>query len=98
VIIFGSVWFLSKKYNQTEFFLKKTGIEQKPVETDRFRFGFLRQKPIQIGLARFFRFGLVFLRFFFFGFNSVLYKTQTKTIKSGDLLRQKVEKRHDFKT
>ena len=32
VIIFGSVRFLSKKSNQTEFFSKKT-------KTDRFRFG-----------------------------------------------------------
>jgi len=35
VIIFASIWFLSKKNNQTEDFLKKS----KPVQTDRFRFG-----------------------------------------------------------
>jgi hypothetical protein len=61
MIIFGSVRFLSKKYNQTE--IKK---KPKPVQIDRFRFGsvrfgFLGQKPVQASLARFFRFGSVFL-------------------------------------
>jgi hypothetical protein len=65
VIIFGSVRFLSKKNNQTEFFLKKTETRSNwPVSV---WFGFLGQKPVQTGLARFFfglgsvRFGLVFL-------------------------------------
>jgi len=39
VFIFGSVRFLSKKSNQTEFFFKK---KPKPVQTDRFRFGSVR--------------------------------------------------------
>jgi hypothetical protein len=51
-------------------FFKKTGTEPKPVQTGRFRLGFLGQKPVQIGLARFFF--LVWLgffsSFFLFGF------------------------------
>jgi hypothetical protein len=47
---------------------KKTETEPKPGQTDRFRFGFLGQKPFGFSgfgsvfsvLARFFRFGLVF--------------------------------------
>jgi len=50
VIIFGSIKFFSKK-NQTK---------PKPVQTDRFWFGFLGQKPVQTVLAWFFRFGSVF--------------------------------------
>ena len=56
---------LLKKKNQTEFFKKKirnrteTG-SNRPVSV---RFSFLKQKPVQTGLARFFRFGLVFFRF-----------------------------------
>ena len=57
VIIFGSFRFLSKKSNQTE-------IEPKPVQTDRFRFGFLGQKPVQTGLTRFFRLDSFWLVFF----------------------------------
>jgi len=77
VIIFGSVRFLSKKSNQIEiiFFWKKnrnrteTG-SNRPVSV---RFGFLGKKPVQIGLARFFRFWLGFFRFWlgFFWFGSV---------------------------
>jgi hypothetical protein len=53
---FGSVFI--KKNNQTEiYFFKK---KPKPVQTDRFRFCF-GQKPVQTGLAWFFRFGSVFL-------------------------------------
>jgi hypothetical protein len=66
VIIFGSVWFLSKKVTKPNFFFeKKTETEPKPGQTDRFRFSsvFLGQKPIQTGLARFFRFWLGFLGF-----------------------------------
>jgi len=72
---FGSVFI--KKNNQTEiiFFLKKnrnrteTG-SNRPVSV---RFDFLGQKPVQTGLARFFRFWLVFLGFgsVFSGFGSV---------------------------
>jgi hypothetical protein len=65
VIIFDLVWFLSKKINQTKIiiFLKK---KPKPGQTDRFWFGsvwFFREKPVQIGLARFFRFWLGFSGF-----------------------------------
>jgi len=48
MIIFGLVRFLSKKSNQTDFFLKKP----KPVQTDWFRFSFLeknRFKPVWLG-------------------------------------------------
>ena len=55
---FGSV--LIKKNNQTEifFFERKTETEPKLDQTDRFQFGsiFLGKKPVQTGLARFFRF------------------------------------------
>jgi hypothetical protein len=76
VIIFSSVRFLSKKSNQTEiiFFWKKTETgSNRPVSV---WFGFLGKKPVQTGLARFFRFWLGFLGFsglarFFFGFGSV---------------------------
>ena len=77
MIIFGSVFI--KKNNQTEifFFLKKTrnrtetGSNQ-PVSV---RFVFLGQKPVQTGLARFFRFWLGFLGFglVFSGFGSVFF-------------------------
>jgi len=93
VIIFGSVQFLLKKVTKPNFFLKKnrnrteTG-SNRPVSV---RFGFLEKKPVQTGLARFFRFsrfwlgfsgfGSVFFRFFV-GFSSVrffwffVYKTE----------------------
>jgi hypothetical protein len=80
-----------KKINQSKFFFKKTEIEQKPVQIDRFRFGFLGQKPVQTGLSWFF---LVLLDFFsltrffslFFGLGSVqffrfqTYKTETEPV------------------
>jgi len=55
VIIFGSVRFLSKKTNQTEFKKKKrTEIgSNRPVSI---RFGFLGQKLVQACLAWFSRF------------------------------------------
>jgi hypothetical protein len=62
---FGSVFI--KKSNQTDFFFLKKKTEPKPVQTDRFRLGsvrFLEKKPVQTGLARFFRFGSVLARFF----------------------------------
>jgi hypothetical protein len=71
---FGLVFI--KKNNQIKFFFFKseTGLNR-PVSV---RFGFLGQKPVQTGLARFFRFGLVFLvwlsffsSFFLFRFGSV---------------------------
>jgi len=56
----------------TKLFKKKnkTKTEPKPVQTDRFQFGFFGQKPVQTGLALFFLlgsvflFGLVFFQFF----------------------------------
>jgi len=66
VIIFGSVRFLLKKITKPKFFFEKkteTG-SNRPVSV---RFGFLGQKPVQTGLARFFRFWLGFLGFFRFG-------------------------------
>jgi len=68
VIIFGSVRFLSKKVTKPKFFyFKKTKIKPKPGQIDRFRFSsvFLGQKPVQTGLALFFRFGSVLAWFFF---------------------------------
>jgi hypothetical protein len=68
VFIFGSVQFLSKKYNQIEFFFKKNQNRFKPTGFGSVRFGFLEQKPVQTGLAQFwlgfFRFGSVFSGFF----------------------------------
>jgi hypothetical protein len=64
---FGLV-FIKKKV--TNPILKKS----KPVQTDRFRFGFLGQKPAQTGLAWFFRFWLGFFPVwlgFFLGLGSV---------------------------
>jgi hypothetical protein len=65
--------FYQKKITKPNFiFLKK---KPKPGQTDWFRFGsvFLGQKPVQTGLARFFRFWLGFLDFgsVFSGFGSV---------------------------
>jgi len=83
VIIFGSVRFLSKKVTKPKlFFLKKKPNRNrvKPTGFGSVRFGFLGQKPVQTGLARFFRFWLGFFRFgsvlarfgsVFFGFGSV---------------------------
>jgi len=56
--LFGSVFI--KKSNQTKIFFEK---KPKPGQTDRFRFGFLGQKPVQTDLAQFFRFWLGFLDF-----------------------------------
>jgi hypothetical protein len=65
VIIFGSVWFLSKKVTKPIFFFLKQKTEtgsNRPV-LDRFGSVFLGKKPVQTGLARFFRFWLSFLGF-----------------------------------
>jgi hypothetical protein len=74
---FGSVFI--KKNNQTEiFFLKKKPNPNrnrvKPTSFGSVRFGFLEQKPVQTGLARFSRFWLGFFQFLlgFFRFGSVL--------------------------
>jgi hypothetical protein len=71
VIIFDLVWFLLKKIIKLNFFLKKS----KPVQTDQFWFSFLGQKPVQIGLAWFFRFGSVCFLFgsVFFSLGSVFF-------------------------
>ena len=56
-------------------FIKKI-TKPKPVQTDRFRFGFLGQKPAQTGLAWFFRFWLGFFPVwlgFFLGLGSVWF-------------------------
>ena len=69
-----SVWFgfYKKKITKPKFFFEKkteTG-SNRPVSV---RFGFLGQKPVQTGLARFSRFWLGFFRFWlgFFWFGSV---------------------------
>jgi hypothetical protein len=49
MIILSLVRFLYKKITKPNFFKKKP----KLVQTDRFRFGFLGQKPVQIDLTRF---------------------------------------------
>jgi hypothetical protein len=78
VIIFYSIRFLSKKKIKPIFLLKKPKpvqtdrfrfgfLGQKPVQTDRFRFGFLGQKPVQTGLALFFDLARFWLGFFLFG-------------------------------
>jgi hypothetical protein len=61
VIIFSSVWFLSKKVTNPKYFFKK---KPKPAQTDWFRFGSLGQKPVQTGLARFFSLTQFWLSFF----------------------------------
>jgi hypothetical protein len=89
VIIFSLVRFLSKKVTKPKlFFFEKKNWNQTETGSNRpvsVRFGFLGQKPVQTGLARFswfwlgflgfgsvFRFGSVFFRFFV-GFGSVWF-------------------------
>jgi hypothetical protein len=75
IIIFSLVWFLFKKIIKL-IFLKKTKTEPKPVPTGfgSVRFGFLRQKPVQTGLARFWLGFFSFDSFFFlFGLDSVRF-------------------------
>ena len=71
VIIFGSVRFLSKKSNQTKFFLKKKRNRFKP--TGFSSVWFFGQKPVQTGLAWFFPVWLCLgsVRFGFFGFRLI---------------------------
>jgi len=75
---FDSV-FIKKKPNKKK--LKKI----KP-NRNLFRFSFLGQKPVQIGLAWFFQFGSVFsvwIGFFRFGFDSVrFFRSQAYKIKT----------------
>jgi hypothetical protein len=75
VFIFGSVQFLSKKSNQTEFFLKKTETESKPVQTDRFQFDSVWFFRTKTGSNRFDSVFSVWLGFFpvFFGSDSVQF-------------------------
>ena len=72
---FGSVFI--KKSNQTEIFFKKKPNRNRVKPTG---LGFLGQKPVQTGLARFFlvlarffRFWLGLVRFFFVFFGSVRF-------------------------
>jgi hypothetical protein len=51
MIIFGSVWFLSKKITKPKFKKKTETDSNRPVSV---RFGFLGQKPVQTSLAQFF--------------------------------------------
>jgi hypothetical protein len=65
---FGSVRFLSKKVTKPKFFFLKKKPKPnrnrvKPTGFGSVRFGFLGQKPVQTGLARFFQFWLGFLSF-----------------------------------
>jgi hypothetical protein len=62
VILFISIWFLFKKITKSVF--KKTETEPKPVQTDRFRFGYFGTKTDFFCLPLFF---LVWLGFFLFG-------------------------------
>jgi len=62
VIIFGLVWFLSKKLTKPKFFFKK--IETGSNRAVSVWFGFLGQKSVQTNLTRFFRFGSVLAQFF----------------------------------
>ena len=78
VIIFGSVWFLLKKTNQTEFFLNRNRFKPTGIGSVRF----FRTKT---GSNRFssvcFLFDSICFLFFRFGFGSVrffAYKTETE--------------------
>ena len=77
VIIFGSVRFLSKKVTKPKFFFLKKKTETGSNRPVSVQFGsvFLGLKPVQTGLARFFRFWLGFLGFgsVFSGFGSVFF-------------------------
>jgi hypothetical protein len=78
---FGSVRF--GFYKKTDFFFIKKNRNRTEIGSNRpvsVRFGFLEKKPVQTGLARFFRFGSVFsglARFFRFAsvfrFDSVFF-------------------------
>jgi hypothetical protein len=88
VIIFGSVWFLSKKITKPKFFFfeKKNRNRVKLTSSNWFWLGFLGFGSVFsgfglvfFGLARFFRFGSVLARFFWFGsvlarFGSVFFR------------------------
>jgi len=65
VIIFGSVWFLSKKSNQTIFF------KSKPVQTDQFRFGLAWFFQVWLGFSGLARFFSIWIQFGFFGFRLI---------------------------
>jgi hypothetical protein len=73
--LFGLIFI--KKNNQIEFFLKP-----KQVQTDRFWFGFLGQKPVQTGLARFFRFcSVFFILARFFRFDSIFFRFRLSLVQ-----------------
>jgi hypothetical protein len=76
VIIFGLVWFLSKKITILKFIKKKS----KPIQTDQFQFGSVFHDKNLFGsvflvLAWFFRFGLIFFQVgsVFFGLGSIRF-------------------------
>jgi len=79
VIIFGSVRFLSKKYNQAGFFFKKNQNRTGSNRPASVRFGYFRKKPVQTGFSWFFpgwlgfsfRFGFGSIRFGFFSFRLI---------------------------
>ena len=72
---FGLV-FIKKKSNQTEFFFLKTETEPKPVQTDRFWFGYFRIKTgfflVWLG---FFQFFSGWIQFGFFDFRLIKLKS-----------------------
>jgi len=69
--IFSSVRFLSKKITKPKFFLKKP--ETCSNRQVSVRFGFLKQKTVQTGLAWFFRLARFFSSFFRFGFGLIRF-------------------------
>jgi len=64
VIIFGSVWFLSKKVTKLKFFFKKTR-NRTETGSNRPVSVFLGQKPVQTDLAQFSLFFFLVLAWFF---------------------------------
>ena len=73
VIIFGLIWFLSKKLTKLNFFLKKNQNRFKPTDFGSFRFSFLGQKPVQLGFSWFGSVFSVFCRFWLGFFSSVRF-------------------------
>jgi hypothetical protein len=73
VIIFSSVRFLSKKITKPKLFFKKKKNRNRVKPTGFGSVRFFREKPVQTGLARFFRFWLGFL-----GFGSVFFSVSVR--------------------
>ena len=89
--------FYQKKITKPVFFFKKTKIEPKLFQTDRFRFGYFRTKTGFFNLTRFFQFNSVFLfgsvffsffsvwvRFCFFGFRLIKPKPNRSVFKNSN--------------